>query len=263
MNVTPSASGPADRRAATLAMACLGVFVAYLPVTTVSVSLPAIQAALGASTAQLSWVQDAFVLPMAAFILTAGVFGEVHGRKKVFQAGLLSCAVGAAVALTAPSIQLLWALPGPRRTRCGRAAAHHAGPDQPRGARPPRARQVHRCLGHLAPAGTGRRSADRRSHPGARRLAVDLPPGHSRLAARDGGRRAAADRLARPARAAAGLAGPAHRRVRDHRAGVRRDRGRCRFVHRRPGPGGAVHRRGRPPSPSSWPSGAATARCWI
>ncbi|WP_326719319.1 MULTISPECIES: DHA2 family efflux MFS transporter permease subunit [unclassified Streptomyces] len=108
MNVTPSASGPTDRRAATLVMACLGVFVAYLPVTTVAVSLPAIQAALDASTAQLSWVQDAFVLPMAAFILTAGVFGDVHGRKKVFQAGLLFSAVGAAVALAAQSIQVLW-----------------------------------------------------------------------------------------------------------------------------------------------------------
>ncbi|MEV2213907.1 DHA2 family efflux MFS transporter permease subunit [Streptomyces sp. NPDC050997] len=108
MNVTPSASGPTDRRAATLVMACLGVFVAYLPVTTVAVSLPAIQAALAASTAQLSWVQDAFVLPMAAFILTAGVFGDVHGRKKVFQAGLLFSAAGAAVALAAQSIQVLW-----------------------------------------------------------------------------------------------------------------------------------------------------------
>ncbi|WP_234478928.1 MFS transporter [Streptomyces sp. MBT65] len=89
-------------------MACLGVFVAYLPVTTVAVSLPAIQSALNASTAQLSWVQDAFVLPMAAFILTAGVFGDVHGRKKVFQAGLLFAAVGAAVALCAQSVQVLW-----------------------------------------------------------------------------------------------------------------------------------------------------------
>ncbi|MEV7069749.1 MFS transporter [Streptomyces sp. NPDC093990] len=108
MNVTTPASGPADRRAATLVMACLGVFVAYLPVTTVAVSLPAIQSALGATTAQLSWVQDAFVLPMAAFILTAGVVGDVHGRKKVFQAGLLSSAAGAAVALTAQSVQALW-----------------------------------------------------------------------------------------------------------------------------------------------------------
>ncbi|WP_432102494.1 MFS transporter [Streptomyces sp. bgisy091] len=89
-------------------MACLGVFVAYLPVTTVSVSLPAIQQALGASTSQLSWVSDAFVLPMAAFILTAGVFGDVHGRKKVFLTGLLLTAAGAATALSASTVQVVW-----------------------------------------------------------------------------------------------------------------------------------------------------------
>ncbi|MGW1748326.1 DHA2 family efflux MFS transporter permease subunit [Streptomyces sp. NPDC002092] len=109
MNVTAPAIGSTDRRAATVVMACLGVFVAYLPITTVAVSLPAIQRALTTSTAQLSWVQDAFVLPMAAFILTAGVFGDVHGRKKVFQAGLFFSAAGAALALCAHNIQTLWA----------------------------------------------------------------------------------------------------------------------------------------------------------
>ncbi|MFJ8157435.1 MFS transporter [Streptomyces sp. NPDC094468] len=109
MNVTTPASPPVERRAATIVMACLGVFVAYLPVTTVSVSLPALQSALNASTAQLSWVQDAFVLPMAAFILTAGVFGDVHGRKKVFQAGLLCSAAGAVTALCAHSVETVWA----------------------------------------------------------------------------------------------------------------------------------------------------------
>ncbi|MGW6542410.1 MFS transporter [Streptomyces massasporeus] len=109
MNATTTAIRPTERRAATIVMACLGVFVAYLPITTVAVSLPAIQRALHTSTAQLSWVQDAFVLPMAAFIMTAGVFGDVHGRKKVFQAGLFCCAAGAAVALCAQNIQTLWA----------------------------------------------------------------------------------------------------------------------------------------------------------
>ncbi|MFA3843303.1 MFS transporter [Streptomyces aureus] len=90
-------------------MACVGVFVAYLPVTSVSVSLPAIQRALDASTSELSWVSDAFVLPMAALILTAGVFGDVHGRKKVFQAGLAFTTAGAATALCAQSIEVLWA----------------------------------------------------------------------------------------------------------------------------------------------------------
>ncbi|GAV40024.1 MFS transporter [Streptomyces acidiscabies] len=109
MNVSTTTDTPRERRAATLVMACVGVFVAYLPVTTVSVSLPAIQRALHASTAELSWVSDAFVLPMAALILTAGVFGDVHGRKKVFLAGLLFSAVGAAIALSAGSIEVLWA----------------------------------------------------------------------------------------------------------------------------------------------------------
>ncbi|MEV7599236.1 MFS transporter [Kitasatospora sp. NPDC089797] len=99
---------PRAGRGATLVMACLGVFVAYLPVTTVSVSLPAIQRALGASTAQLSWVSDAFVLPMAALILTTGVVGDVYGRKLVFQAGMALCAVGAAISLTSGSVQALW-----------------------------------------------------------------------------------------------------------------------------------------------------------
>ncbi|MFJ1792677.1 MFS transporter [Kitasatospora griseola] len=89
-------------------MACLGVFVAYLPVTTVSVSLPAIQRTLGASTSQLSWVSDAFVLPMAALILTTGVWGDVHGRKRVFGTGMAFCALGAAVSLTSDSVQALW-----------------------------------------------------------------------------------------------------------------------------------------------------------
>ncbi|WP_439030006.1 MFS transporter [Gordonia terrae] len=97
-----------ERRTATLVMACLGVFVAYLPITSVAVGLPAIGTAFGATTAQLSWVQDAFVLPMAAFILTAGVFGDVHGRRKVYLVGLCLTALGALVALTAQSIAMVW-----------------------------------------------------------------------------------------------------------------------------------------------------------
>ncbi|MFD3687728.1 MFS transporter [Nocardiopsis sp. NPDC058631] len=108
MNVSDGRTQTAGERRATLALACAGVFVAYLPVVTVVVSLPAIQRALGASTAQLAWVSDAFVLPVAALILTAGVFADVHGRKKVYQVGLALCAAGALVALCAPSVQVLW-----------------------------------------------------------------------------------------------------------------------------------------------------------
>ncbi|MFD5286333.1 MFS transporter [Streptomyces rubrogriseus] len=100
-----------------------GVFIGHFPVTTVSVSLPVIQQALGASTADLPWVSDAFVLPVPALILTAGAFGDVHGRKKVFQAALGACLVGAAVALSARSITQVWigqALLGAVLSRCCR-----------------------------------------------------------------------------------------------------------------------------------------------
>ncbi|MCC5575635.1 MFS transporter [Microtetraspora sp. AC03309] len=108
MNVSSGGTGAARRRRITITLACAGVFVAYLPVVTVAVSLPAIQRALGASTAQLSWVSDAFVLPVAALILTAGVFADVHGRKKIYQVGLALCAAGAVVALCARSVQVVW-----------------------------------------------------------------------------------------------------------------------------------------------------------
>ncbi|MFJ8862806.1 DHA2 family efflux MFS transporter permease subunit [Streptomyces sp. NPDC102451] len=108
MNVS-SKTTDARGRGATIALACAGVFVAYLPVTTVAVSLPAIGEALGATTAQLSWVSDAFVLPVAALILTAGMFGDVHGRKRVYQVGMALCAVGALVSLCSRSIEMLWA----------------------------------------------------------------------------------------------------------------------------------------------------------
>lgn len=107
MSTQPTSSG--QGRASTLVLACLGVFISYLPITTVAVSLPAIAAALHTSTAQLAWVQDAFVLPVAAFVLTAGVFGDVHGRRRVFLSGLLLAAAGAAVALSASTVEVLWA----------------------------------------------------------------------------------------------------------------------------------------------------------
>ncbi|MEV5460012.1 MFS transporter [Streptomyces cellulosae] len=109
MSASQQAAVGGRSRTAVVALACAGVFVAYLPVTTVAVSLPVLQRELGASTAQLSWVQDAFVLPVAALILTAGVVGDVLGRKKVFQAGMALCAVGASVSLCANSVQVVWA----------------------------------------------------------------------------------------------------------------------------------------------------------
>jgi MFS family permease len=97
-----------ERRTATIIMACVGALVAYVLVTSVAFSLPKIQAALHGTSSQLTWVQDAFVLPMAAMILSVGVFGDVHGRRKVFQARLVLASIGAVVALCGHSIEVVW-----------------------------------------------------------------------------------------------------------------------------------------------------------
>ncbi|NDZ78164.1 MFS transporter [Streptomyces sp. SID10853] len=89
---------------ATTVLACLGVFVSYLPVVGVSVTLPVIQQALSASTTSLQWITDLFIMPSAALLLTCGVLGDIFGRKKVYLAGLALVVTGGLVCLTANSV---------------------------------------------------------------------------------------------------------------------------------------------------------------
>src|SRR5665213_1954436 len=73
-----------------------------LDITVVNVALPDIQAALHSSFADLQWVVDAYALTLAAFLLTAGVLGDMYGRRGMFAIGLvlfslasLACGVAA------------------------------------------------------------------------------------------------------------------------------------------------------------------------
>jgi EmrB/QacA subfamily drug resistance transporter len=80
------------------------VFVSYLPVVGVSTALPVMQQALGASTAGLQWITDAFILPTTALLLTFGIIGDLFGRKKIYLAGLSFTVLGCLVALTAHGV---------------------------------------------------------------------------------------------------------------------------------------------------------------
>jgi EmrB/QacA subfamily drug resistance transporter len=97
----------AERRALalTIALAVVGVFVTYVPITGVSVSLTTIRAATGGSTSDLQWVSDAYIIPMAAAILSAGVFGDLHGRRRVFLLGMALTVVGATIAALAGALE--------------------------------------------------------------------------------------------------------------------------------------------------------------
>lgn len=90
----PAPAGHPDHARATIALAILGIFVTYVPITAVSVSLTTIGTDTGASTSGLQWVSDAYVIPMAAAVLSAGVFGDIHGRRRVYLAGMCLTVLG-------------------------------------------------------------------------------------------------------------------------------------------------------------------------
>jgi EmrB/QacA subfamily drug resistance transporter len=91
------------RRWWVLAGACVGLFLLMLDSTVVNLALPAVQGDLGASDAELQWVVNAYLLVMAALTVTAGRLGDLLGRKRVFQAGMLVFMAGSIVSATAPS----------------------------------------------------------------------------------------------------------------------------------------------------------------
>jgi EmrB/QacA subfamily drug resistance transporter len=77
-----------DRKWWTLIAVCTATFMLLLDITVVNVALPDIQRELHSSFSDLQWVVDAYSLTLAAFLLTAGVVGDIYGRRNVFAAGL-------------------------------------------------------------------------------------------------------------------------------------------------------------------------------
>jgi len=64
-------------------------FVVNLDTTLVNVALPTLTRELGATTAQLQWVVDAYNLVFAALLLTSGSLSDRFGRKGMLMAGLV------------------------------------------------------------------------------------------------------------------------------------------------------------------------------
>ena len=78
-----------DRKWWTLIAVCTAVFMLLLDITVVNVALPDIQRSLHSNFSDLQWVVDAYSLTLAAFLLTAGVLGDIYGRREVFAVGLV------------------------------------------------------------------------------------------------------------------------------------------------------------------------------
>ena len=72
-----------------LGATALSLLVVGLDMTVLNVALPDIAADLHASTSQLQWFADAYLLVVAAVLLPAGMLGDRLGRKRVLMGSLL------------------------------------------------------------------------------------------------------------------------------------------------------------------------------
>jgi len=88
----------------TLAVTCIGFFMVLLDASIVTVALPTIQRDLHAQLSDLQWVVDAYTLPFAVLLLTAGTLGDRFGRKRVFLVGLVVFTIGSVTCGLAPTL---------------------------------------------------------------------------------------------------------------------------------------------------------------
>ena len=93
----------ATRRAWTLVIVSVGLFMVVLDNLVVSVALPTIHRDLGASIQSLEWTVNAYVLAYAALLLTGAALGDRFGRKRMFMVGIGLFTAASAAAALAPS----------------------------------------------------------------------------------------------------------------------------------------------------------------
>ncbi|MGW5262434.1 MFS transporter [Microbispora sp. NPDC004025] len=76
----------------------LSALVIGMDATVLNVALPTLAADLHASTGDLQWIVDAYLIPFAALMLPAGALGDRFGRRRLLLAGLAAFGVASVVA---------------------------------------------------------------------------------------------------------------------------------------------------------------------
>jgi MFS family permease len=103
------------RRWWVLAVMSLSVFMLMLDNTIVNTALPTIARELRASTEQMQWMIDGYVLMLAGLLLVGGTIGDLFGRRRWFAVGMAIfglASVGAALSESAAQLIAARALQG-------------------------------------------------------------------------------------------------------------------------------------------------------
>ena len=80
---------PYPRRRQALGVLALSLLVITMGNTILNVGLPTIREELDASSSQLQWIVDSYLLVFAGLLLAAGSLGDRFGRKRALMAGLV------------------------------------------------------------------------------------------------------------------------------------------------------------------------------
>lgn len=108
MNVTTATEDTTQKGMGWIIVATSFSFVVtQLDVTIVNVALPRIAADLSVQVAGLQWVVDAYTLPFAVLMLSAGVLGDRFGSRRAYLIGLAVFSASSLACGVAPNVGLL------------------------------------------------------------------------------------------------------------------------------------------------------------
>jgi EmrB/QacA subfamily drug resistance transporter len=105
----PAGATPAAHPTGTLAATILGSSLAFIDGSVVNVALPAIGRDLGVAGGDISWLINAYLLPVGSLVLLGGVAGDRWGRKRMFLAGMALFSLASLACALAPGFGLLLA----------------------------------------------------------------------------------------------------------------------------------------------------------
>ena len=87
-------------RPALVLVACsLGVLVAQVDTSVVTLAVKRIGADLGSTVSEMQWMIDSYNLVYAALLLTGGALGDLYGQRRVFGCGIALFAIGLTMAV--------------------------------------------------------------------------------------------------------------------------------------------------------------------
>ncbi|MEU7582652.1 MFS transporter [Streptomyces sp. NPDC041068] len=95
------------RRMLVLAICCMSLLIVSLDNTVLNVALPTMQKEFDASVSGMQWTIDAYTLVLASLLMLAGSTADRIGRRKVFQAGLVTFTLGSVLCSLAPNLESL------------------------------------------------------------------------------------------------------------------------------------------------------------